>query len=213
MAEGQEPYTPPPDKSRRAVIFATLGIVTILGLAFFIAAVVGPHWQTHKVICHVWWPYISEAGPEAIQRLGGPDRALDRLVAYRRLPDWMKPRRAKANILLGYCGPRAIPALLDAFAEDDAGMHYSAKHALMGLAGTRESVHALVVALRDENPRVREGAAIVLGRMGRIAEEAVFALKQLLKDEDDDVREAARKALEAIPPVWNIHELPPEPHD
>jgi HEAT repeat protein len=59
---------------------------------------------------------------------------------------------------------------------------------------------ALVTAVRDPDPRVRQWAAWALGRVGRRGKAAVPALTALLQDEDDKVRETAAKALARIDP-------------
>jgi len=204
MAELQEPHTPPPDRTRRAAIFATVGIVAILGLALFFAAVVAPLWQTHKAVREVYflldadWGRRSEAdvAKALLDRLGGPERAVDRLIAYRRLPDWMKPDHAGATYLLGWCGPRAVPALLDTLKDDDPNICFYAACALATVGP--EAVPSLVEALRDENEGVRWGSAVALGRIGPKAKEAVPALEKSLKDEKGLVRSMAAYALTQI---------------
>jgi HEAT repeat protein len=56
----------------------------------------------------------------------------------------------------------------------------------------------LTKALKDEDPRVRAGAAQSLGQIGPEAEGALSALNEALKDEDARVRDAATWALSAL---------------
>jgi len=190
MAEGQEPYTPPPDRSRRAAIFATLGIVVILGLAVFLIAVL-PLWQTHREVRRsagsaVFATAFKEAlAHKAIARLGGPERAMNRLMAYLRLPDWIKPDRAGATLLLGWCGPRAMPVLLQTFNDPNANtsLLLSAIEAL-GRIGpeAKEAVPALIKTLEDKDWNVRVCTAWALGQIGPEAKAAAPALCKLLED-------------------------------
>ena len=58
----------------------------------------------------------------------------------------------------------------------------------------------LVSSLKDENARVREGAAEALGRAGASAASAVSALLEGVKDKDDQVRQACIRAVRDIKP-------------
>jgi len=127
----------PPDKSRRAVILATVGIVVILGLAVFYVAVVAPLRQTHRIVRKFGEACARERvstvmyqQAEATQRLGGPDRAADRITRYLRLPGWINPDRVNAMRLLGWCGPCAVPALVQALGEADRNVRCAAARAL-----------------------------------------------------------------------------------
>jgi HEAT repeat protein len=62
----------------------------------------------------------------------------------------------------------------------------------------KRTLPALVAALRDPEPRVREAAARALGKNGRRAGSALSALIAVSKDRDAKVREAAIEALERI---------------
>jgi len=97
----------PIDKPRRAVIFATLGILVIMGLAFFIGTVVVPLWQVQAALSD---PCITR--DEVVKKLGGPERTARRLATYLRLPHWMKTNRVYATDLLGRCGKPALPTLI-----------------------------------------------------------------------------------------------------
>ena len=62
------------------------------------------------------------------------------------------------------------------------------------------AVERLLKVLAADDPRVREAAAMALGRVGRDAQKAIPALQQASADADPGVRNAAAKALAAIGP-------------
>jgi HEAT repeat protein len=64
----------------------------------------------------------------------------------------------------------------------------------------KEAVPALVQALSDPEPLVRDAAAAALGSIGAAATEAVPALIEALEDWNGFVRQAAAKALKMIDP-------------
>ena len=72
---------PPADRPARAAIWATIGIVALLGLAFFVAVFYGSVRRTHEILGSdgVGIPWHVEAHEEAIGKLGGRDRAIPRL--------------------------------------------------------------------------------------------------------------------------------------
>lgn len=67
-----------------------------------------------------------------------------------------------------------------------------------GSPPTAQSVPALVAALRDPDPTVREQAAVALGRLGPAAREAIGPLVATFSDEDLYLRGAAAVALGQI---------------
>ncbi len=62
----------------------------------------------------------------------------------------------------------------------------------------KEDVPALVIALKDQDWRVRRRAAWSLGYLGPAAREAIPSLTEALKDKSAAVRNAAQAALKKI---------------
>jgi len=192
-----EEKSQPPDKTRRAVVIATLGIVALLALALFVAFWLVPFLQTRAV---VRGPYPVAFPPgDAIERLGGEREALRRLSAYLRLPDWMADVKPKAAWLVACCGRRG------AYTEPFGGpfTHVPeesvwAPRATTPLAPKAASV--LARALGNPDPAVRFAAAKGLAWIGPEAREAVPALVRALGDGSEHVRKAARDALKKIRP-------------
>ena len=96
-------------------------------------------------------------------------------------------------------GDRAGPAthqLVGALADEQEEVRYYCIRAL-GKIGSN-ALPSLLVALTDDNLRVRSGAALALGRMGTTARSAAPQLRALLSDSAVEVRDAARRALSQI---------------
>jgi len=192
----------PPDRSRRAVILATVGIVVILGLAVLYVAVVAPLRRVHRVICSSTKGEISYE--DAIARLGGPERAPNRLSAYLRLPQWMGTNRAGAIWWLSRIGSRAraaVPTLIKLLTDPDIEIR---RHATLALGeigpGAEDAVPTLIQALGNSDSGLRWCAAIALGHIGPEAKAAVPALLRLSKNENEDasLRGAADESLDMI---------------
>ncbi len=89
----------------------------------------------------------------------------------------------------------AVPALIEALKDTDAGVREQVAWAL-GAIGDRRAVDGLVAALGDTVSAVRKQAAWALGAIGD--HRAVTGLTHALKDSDAGVRKQAAWALGAI---------------
>jgi HEAT repeat protein len=89
----------------------------------------------------------------------------------------------------------AVPALIEALKDTDAGVREQVAWAL-GAIGDRRAVDGLVGALTDSVAGVRKQAAWALGAIGD--QRAVAGLTKALKDGDAGVRKQAAWALGAI---------------
>ena len=185
MAEGQEPQAPPPDRSRRAVVIATVGIVVIMGVALFIGAVVVPVVQVHKAIgpasqrlsvhkekdgsygIGVFSGIPAGTSPPVapVEMLGGEDAAVRKVRIYLMMPRKLVKRR-EAVFLLRRCGPKALDVLV-------------------GL-------------LNDGDVEIRRHAAWALGEIGSNAVGVEDALKGMFKDPDEFTRVLALQAVAKI---------------
>ena len=120
------------------------------------------------------------------------ERATSRTGLHSADPD----QRLHAIDSLSSIGSRAadaIPSLIGAFDDSDAGVRWHAAVAL-GKIGPA-AVPALVSALKDGQVNIRRGAALALGMIGSDANAAVPALISALTDNDELVREHAAEAL------------------
>jgi HEAT repeat protein len=109
-------------------------------------------------------------------------------------PAWVARRNA-AWALGALKDSEAVPALIDALKDSDAGVREQVAWAL-GAIGDRRAVDALVAALGDAAANVRRQAAWALGAIGD--HRAVPGLTKALKDQDTGVRKQAAWALGAI---------------
>jgi len=187
----------PSDRSRRAVILASVGIVAILGLTSFIVAVGGNICQVRAVVKST--PVL---GKEAVERLGGPKRALRRLQFYLRWPRWVAPKKSIAVLLMGHCNTEdAVSLLIKLLDHDDKRLRRSAAMALGEMGPQARSAQPLLLtALGDNHAIVRSWAASALVKIGASPLQAVPAIAALLEDPDVKVREAAATALGAFGP-------------
>jgi hypothetical protein len=202
----------PIDKSRRAVILATVGIVVIMGLAVFYVAVVAPLRATHAVVrafaptgtrlmADIEVSALSEADRTAVVSLGGPERATHQLARYFRLPRWAGTHRLKAVYLLGCCRSRAVPVLVQILKHTDAGLRSAAAWSL-GEVGPEAAtaVPALIDALGDADVNVRRNTILALGKIRSHTKETVPALVEMLDDSDSFACPLAALALGLIGP-------------
>lgn len=183
----------------RTAVFAGVGVVVLFLIAFLFAAFVAPVLHTRKIVREYAEHSLTASNQDTLARLGGPNRAVPRLMAYLRLPGWAAPDRSHALTLLLCCGKPAGPGLIELMGDRDPGIRSGAGtwFQKMGL-GTREAVPEVMKHLGSPNPGVRTVAANVLGGIGPAAREAVPALEKMLDDEDKEVREAVAWALRQI---------------
>ena len=107
--------------------------------------------------------------------------------------------RVMAARALGLMGAEARPAidkLVLTMGDDNRLVQKEASLALRNIGKT--AAPALRQALTNSNPRIREGAALALGKMGAAADPAIPDLIQLLTDRDYEVKNAAEFALRRI---------------
>lgn len=109
-------------------------------------------------------------------------------------PAWVGRKNA-AWALGAMDASEAVPALIDALKDTDAGVREQVAWAL-GAIGDRRGVDGLVAALGDSVAGVRKQAAWALGAIGD--KRAVQGLMRALKDADAGVRKQAAWALGAI---------------
>jgi len=204
------------------------GILLALGLAWFVAAVVVPVWQTRAAVQHVYdklAPWYGAGGfgvtaareqelKAAVDKLGGPESTARRLGLYLMLPEWTDagsradtyfdmldpgPRK-EAFSVLSFCGPYGVPVLTHHLRDSNSSRRYEAAIAL-GHIGPEacQAVGQLIKCLSDPEVMPRLAAAMAIGKIGPAAHSAVPVLAGLTSsDADADVRERACESLGAI---------------
>jgi HEAT repeat protein len=93
----------------------------------------------------------------------------------------------------------AVPALIDALHDSDAGVRKAAANSLGKVdPDVKLAVPPLTDALKDKASPVRQAAAGALGLIGPDAKEAIPALRDAQKDSDRAVSRAANMAIQRI---------------
>ncbi|MGE0082986.1 MAG: HEAT repeat domain-containing protein [Desulfococcaceae bacterium] len=137
--------------------------------------------------------------------------------------------RSSAAKVLGMIGPparQAVPQLVKGMADTNKTIRATFKAALDRIMlkdhnfdeddkeksgkpviqSDREEVVRFVNALRDSDKKIRENAALSLGKLEPPATEAIAHLLEILADEEQAVRQAAVMALGTIDPMWRDRE-------
>jgi HEAT repeat protein len=128
----------------------------------------------------------------ALYRVATPREALPALTETM-LHDPEPDVRATTAMVLGYLGADAVPVLLDALADPNPMVREFVEGALARMVPGATAVPALVKGLGNETSR--RIAAVVLGKMGNAAKEAVPHLEKLLDDDKLAIRIPAAWAL------------------
>jgi len=188
---------PAPVKPAR--VLWTLGILLALMLAWFVGGVVAPFVRMQLVIREFDMHRID--GPKAVELLGGPERAAQRLGRCFRLPQPPQYDYEATARLLAHCGKPAVPALADVAETSDNP--FKRLYALLALQEigpqAAEAVPALIRMLNERGEsKDPEAVANALGGIGPSARAAVPALEKALADPDESVHAAAAEALKKI---------------
>jgi HEAT repeat protein len=156
-------------------------------------AVCGEHnWRFHGSRETSTLTSPGEQAASAMVAIGSPSYApFSKALAG---PAWIARRNAAWG-LGALDASEAVPALVEALKDSEAGVREQAAWAL-GAIGDRRGVDGLIGALGDSAPGVRRQAAWALGAIGD--RRAVNALTKALKDTDAGVRRQAAWALGAI---------------
>jgi HEAT repeat protein len=144
-------------------------------------------------------PYLTDRSPairtQAVQALAttGDPRAVEPLIAALKDNDFMV-RSEVATALGKMKEPRAVRPLIALLNDTRAGVWASVRGALTEIGAP--AVESLIFALRDNERHIRDGAAVVLGRIKdpRAVEPLIWALK----DKVSHVRATAAEALGKI---------------
>jgi HEAT repeat protein len=147
---------------------------------------------------------VFESGAmQALRRIGKP--AVPALVPL--LKDKEPAVRWQAAVILGGIGPDAKEALPDLQAALESERDVFAVVAATALAQVqiggdpKKPVAKVIELLGNDEPAIRESAAVVLEAFGRQAAPAVEKLVALLDDKDEMVRGQALETLRAIGPA------------
>ena len=195
-----QPKAPKPLRTWRPMILWSAGILLVLGLVWFVAAVMVPflqvRWAVQRAV--VSTPYYSKE----IDRLGGERAAARKLRLYLRMPmNWAPCRKTAIHMLLE-CGDEAAPDVWQVLRKEAPDVRVEVMGG-MGWIGVTKGTEYLLAELQVPDPAVRQAAALALLDINdpRTVEPLVAALK----DPDAGVRCAAATALGDMGgPRWRI---------
>jgi HEAT repeat protein len=149
-------------------------------------------------------PATREAAIEALGS-AGTSRALDRVIEA--LGDQnQNVRQAAVRALGGSSSERAVPHLIAVLRDESSTLRAQARASLARLG--QVAVQALIGALKDPKPSVRQLAAEALGEIG--SRDAVVPLIELITTDQSGARAEAVEALgkigdtSAIPPILSV---------
>ena len=162
-------------------------------------------------------PYVRAAAAHAFWNVTG-DAQTGVSVLIRDLASPDENTHSSAWHFLPYFGEKAVPALVSKLGTPNVKFRRRVAGALDGVNEdsmgrprfdvwadrkgprpmTRRAIPALIEALADDDPEVRESIARALAFVAPLSEEVVAALKKACEDENAKVRQAAKWALEDL---------------
>jgi hypothetical protein len=171
-----------PVRTWRPMVLWTAGILLLLGLVWFVGAVVVPVWQIRSWASVKFaehgdvdliaggMAYADAVAEETdiisvdvwdlkepmLRRLGGPEAAARKLTLYYRLPQWIAPHKCVAIRVLACCGEHALPTMVAALRDPDPRIRSTAITAITLIRGPeeKERLPFLEGMLSDPDPRV-----------------------------------------------------------
>jgi HEAT repeat protein len=193
-----------PLRTWRPMVLWSAGVLLVLGLAWFLMAVVVPVCRVHAAAERIAnlreAPFVDSLQQlaleaEEVQKLGGSERAARRIVLYLRLTRGSTRRHPEAVWMLRQCNPAATDHLIGLLRDSDSKVRCIAAECL-GDSRAREAVKPLMALVHDADEGVRHATVKALGQIGD--SEAVPALEAALKDESWLIGQTAAEALKMI---------------
>ncbi len=193
-------------RSRRIYIYWGVALALLLAAGLVCWQVIIPIWQTHNAIASLR-PNQEGAIAHSIMRLGGEEKAAERLAGYARMPDWIVSDRNRfmAIHLLGHCGRSAYRPLLRRLKDSSLPLRVSSADAMARVlegqhADGSDAVAPLCDLLRTNDPGSQMASMRALAAIGEDARAATGQLAALVTDERDALSFLAARALGKIGP-------------
>jgi HEAT repeat protein len=134
-------------------------MAAVLGLAWFVGAVVWPVIETRKVVENYQgvrgYDIVPGVYEKALETLGGASRAAPRLGLYLRLPERWAPHRQNAWRMLEYCGKEARQQKVLLLSHREPGVRWEAARRLYD---DPRAVETLIQLLAEEDLKLCRAA-------------------------------------------------------
>jgi HEAT repeat protein len=132
--------------------------------------------------------------------LNGPRASVAVSQLFKAAEDEDAKLRATAAWSLGQTGKQALPVITGAMRSSNANLRIAVAWAIgmIGRDAAREGKPYLLLAVDDQEPRVRERVIWALGQLGATDPAVFAALGKALGDEDERVRLQAARVLEKL---------------
>jgi HEAT repeat protein len=203
---------PATSRSRRICVLWVTALTLLLTLGLFCWLVVVPVRQVASIVqscgpaSHTQLSLDTNDYGAAVNQLGGPDAAVEKLGAYLRRPRRLAPQKWIAVRMLGACGSTAVPELLCLIREEEereGTPTWLSMFAVESLA-TIGDVRGLSPLLRLSGHKSHNVQAKALRALTRFRDpRTVKPLIEALRSKDESVRRPATKGLKKIAgPEW-----------
>ena len=194
-----------PLRTWRPMAFWTAGLLLVLALAWYVAAVAVPAWQIDRLLRMPdpnYGNWIVQDEDRFVRQFGGRRGVISRMELYIGAPGWLAGHKSYAAGCLAYGGQEALPAIRKALASAVPEVRAGARHGLVHLICKSKDtslVPEVIDGLLDADIRVRWEAAEALGRLAVVMPEAdpeiAADIEKLLAHERFEIRSTAAAAL------------------
>jgi len=190
----------PPLRTWRPMAAWSAGILLVLGLVWFVGAVVVPVWQVHRLAAT--YEMVHEVRTPT-NELGDPSEATRKIRLYLRLPSFVARHKLPAIVALGCYGTPGLASLLELSCSADEEVRAQAYVGILRHAeGDECRFRSGLAGAADKSPFVRSEVAFELTsmearrRMDGAAprHDITETLVALMADPDEKVRAYAASA-------------------
>ena len=191
------PAPQPPGDARRVYVWYGIAFGALAALALFCWLLLRPLLMARQVSKLQALVSSGLEEQDALQELGGRERAVRTLSLYMRLPNRIAPDKDTTALLLGHCGQEAVPALTAALTDPNVHVRLQALTSLARLgARPKEALPVAIAVLADPDWHHRIVAIDAIREFGPGSDAAIPALGKLFNDEV--CGEAARETVTKI---------------
>ncbi len=176
-----------PDKNRRTAILTKVWTVGITGVVLLAGIWFVSVWRTHSVVknCERIRRLGQPSPEEAIEKLGGLERARARLKSYLNLHRKLATERTNAAFLLGRCGKAVMPDLIELLDDNDRSVSEEAAFSLGDMGA--DGMEAIPALRRKASPIIKAfEAGIDVMRRDPFPEWAAYLTLEKIREAKSD---------------------------